>query len=146
MGDVLPPDHHAVDREVMVTNVDSLPAVRLVGVVQAVAGSDTAYVVTQNTPLYLGYKFNSFGLYAMPASLLDSLGGPDGIDFDALAQSSEPASIVSLAAAVVSNEYALDHEEYYYRISAVSDSTVTVTLTRRVLRFSDGTADQIITY
>lgn len=146
-SDVLPPDSHFVDRHVLITNLNEFPELRLIGYVTGpMIERYEVSSVKENVPLSKGYKFNEFKLFAITTAILNSAGGLENIDFEEIAKILAPAEIIDPDGTYVTNDNPLESEYYYYNITEVIETTLTLKLLQRVLKYNDGTPDRIITY
>ncbi len=146
-GDVLPDGHHSVSRDAVITNLSEYPELVLIGYITGpeFGTGCKAYRIEENVPLYVGYKFNQLRLFAMPKSVFEGAGGLDSINMQKIAQTFSSIEMASFYDTVPDSN-PLNAERYYYRITAATEGSVTLTLYQRVLRYNDGQADTTITY
>jgi hypothetical protein len=145
-GDVLPDGHHSVFRDVVITNLSEYPELVLIGYITGpVIETYEAYQIEENVPLYVGYKFNQLRLFAMHRSVLDGAGGLDRIDMQKIAQVFPSIDMMSFYDTVPDSN-PLNAERYYYRITAFTDTGVTLALYQRVLSYNNGQPDNVIAY
>jgi hypothetical protein len=146
-ADVVPPgDIHWCDKEVFVTNSTSFPQYKVIGFIRSVSGHDSAYVIQDSVELFKGYKFNGFSLYAIRKSLLDSCGGVNGLNFQAISEHLSGASIVDPNGGYLSNSVPMIKDTYYYQIESLNSITLILKLVKRIKHYSDGRSDEIEEY
>jgi hypothetical protein len=145
-GDVLPDGHHSVFRAVIITNLSEHPEFVLIGYITGpMIATYEAYQIEENVPLYAGYKFNQLRLFAMPRSVFDEAGGLGQIDMQKIAQTFPSITMMSFYDTVPDSS-PLNAERYSYRITASTDTGVTLTLYQRVLSYNNGRPDKVIAY
>jgi len=158
-----PEIYHQVDRKVIISNVDAYPDSIILGCVYG-TGYDNVYRVAENIELYKGYKHNNFTLLAMKSELFnefkDIIPLAEEYSFPMLARDQETIEklITIIQAKNVSdfylvsqnayyeNIYPIATDYYYYEITQANDQNLTLILKKRVIGFSDGSEDEIITY
>lgn len=143
-GDSIPEGHHLVYRRVVVTNLDRHPNIVLLTctIGPMIQGYEIAEV-EQDEALEIGYKFNSMTLFAIERSAYNAVGGLNGIDFDGLFEKITPVEIIKPGDFTVIDKNPLIESEYYYRIHFTSESSITLVLDKRILKYNDGTPDRI---
>ena len=145
-GDVIPEGYHDVTRDVVITNLSEYPDLVLIGYITGpMIVTYEAYRIEENVPLHAGYKFNQLRLFAMLRSVFEDAGGLDRIDMHKIAQTFESLIMVSFDDTAPDSS-PIQAERYYYRITASTDSSVTLTLYQRVLSYNNGQPDKIIAY
>lgn len=146
-ADVIPMGSHFVCNEVFITNACSIPEYRLIGYIRTVQGSDSAYLIEDSVRLYNLYKFNELSLYAIRGSLLDSCGGVQGLDFQALRERLTGARInINPSGTSIEDAIPLVKDTYFYRIESVNSRTLILKLVKRIMHYSDGRNDEIEEY
>jgi hypothetical protein len=147
VGDVIPENTHPVERNVYITNLDDFPEIMLVSYVTGpmIQGYEMT-VIEQDVPLSKGYKFNQLQLFAIKKAFVDQLGGIDQIDFAKVAEQMPPADIVDPGPYFVPEDNPVATDSYYYKITEVTETVLTLQLDHRVISFNDGRADERITY
>lgn len=144
LADVIPPDSHPVSRSVCITNISAYPSIALIGVVNHLGGPavDTLYSVEDGVPLYKGYRFNTLDLFAIDAALRDSLSLTDSLAMKHIYAKYSPAEVIDPDGGSVPNTNPLESEQYFYRVEAVTDTTLNLKLFRCIQKFNDGTPDR----
>lgn len=147
VGDVIPENTHPVSRDVYITNLNDFPEIVLVSYVTGpmIQGYE-ATIIEQNTPVSKGYKFDRVQLFAVKKTIVDQLGGIDQIDFAKVAEQMSPADIVDPGTYFVPEDNPVATDSYYYKISEVTETVLTLQLDHRVISFNDGRVDERITY
>ena len=160
--DILDPDkYNSVERKVIVTNIDDYPNIQLLGCIEAMMRDNITYGVEQNVSLSLGYKHNKFRFLGIKKSLLNEFGGIDTKAKDIYAESSSPdlseklvqlsiskksPTMITNKTVYVDKKYPMKTDNYYYEIIESSDANLTLKLKKRIIGFSNGSADKVINY
>jgi hypothetical protein len=145
-ADVIPGGSHWVGHEVFITNAGDFPQCKVIEFIENVMGDDIAYVVEDTVKLFKGYKFNGFSLFAIRTSLLDSCGGVNGLNFQAIKGHLTGASIVDPTGTYISDATPMVNDTYYYQIESVSNNNLILKLAKRIKHYSDGRNDEIEEY
>jgi hypothetical protein len=145
-SDVIPVGMHPVENRVLITSAGDYSLYKLIGYIQGVNGNDSAYIIENSVPLFKGYKFNRFSVFAIPASLLDSCGGVGGLDFKAITGQLNGASIVDPSGTCIDDSDPLIKDTYYYSVESIHQRHLILKLDKRIKHFSDGRADEIEVY
>jgi len=116
-ADVIPPDSHYVTRTVVIANTSQFPEVQLVGYITGptISGYQIEQI-KENIALVKGYKFNTYTVYAVKTSFIQSKGGISAIDFSAIVQKVAPVQILDPGSYYIENTKPLATESYVYRI------------------------------
>lgn len=160
--DIPDPDkYNTVERKVMVTNIDDYPNMQLLGCIEKMGSDNITYAVEQNVSLSLGYKHNRFRFLSIKKSLLNEFGGIDTKAKDIydvssnqglseklvqLSISKKSLRMISNNTVYVEKKYPMKTDNYYYEIIESSDANLTLKLKKRIIGFSNGSADKIINY
>jgi hypothetical protein len=145
-SDVIFPGTHYISTDVRIDNINSFPDVAVIAHVYAVMGTVAPYVVEQNMSLYKGYKFNGLKLFAIKKSLLNSAGGIGSLDFTKIETQFTGASIIDPAGIFGYSDNPLKSQSFTYSIAEVTDTSVTLRLTKGVFSFNDGRKDEVVSY
>lgn len=162
LGDLAPAEgYHNVDRRVFITNIEAYPNIVLLGCVEVMGGEFRTYRIQSNESLEQGYKFNVFRFLGIEKNLLQELGDINAtsyldshnIDNKEAELGSKLVNISiekdSLGITLVStawhieDTYPLQNDYYYYEINETDDTTLTLKLKRRELKFEDGSCKTI---
>jgi hypothetical protein len=146
-SDVLPPDSHPVDRSVYITNISDYPAISLIGIVKYVGFRvDTVYRIQENVPLYKGYKFNTLDIFAIESHLLGDKISLDSTAVNHIYTKYSPAEVLDPYGGTVSNDDPLQAEEYFYKITRVTDANAYLKLYKAIQHYNDGSPDKTTLY
>ena len=144
--------YHAVERKVMITNIDTYPNIVLLGCKEATVGPAFTYRIEENIPLR-----SHIGLVAINKELLEISGGIENADKElidktlsdkliALSNSKKSPVMLTSLIVYVENKYPMKTDDYYYEITETTDNNLTLKLKKRVITFTDDIADKIIEY
>jgi hypothetical protein len=145
-ADVVPINIHLVEHDVFITNAGGFPQCKVIGFIENVLGNDSAYIVEDTVKLFKGYKYNGFSLFAIRTSLLDSCGGVNGLNFQAIKGHLTGASIVDPTGTDISDAIPMIKDTYYYQVESVNNNTLILKLAKRIKHYSDGRNDEIEEY
>jgi hypothetical protein len=147
-ADVIPPHYHVVTRTVVIANTSQFPEVQLVGYITGptISGFQIDQI-KENVALVKGYKMNTYKLYAVKTSFIQSAGGLAAINFSAIAQRVAPIDILDPGSYAIENTKPIASENVVYRIWGYNaNGQLVVYLARKTITFSDGTAPQTTDY
>jgi len=154
-------EYNSVERKVIITNIDAYPNIVLLGCIEAKVGNSITYKIEENIPLNVGYRFNDFRLLAINKELLEISGGiEDKVSdinqestnkilsdkFIALSKSKSSPAMPGSFNVYVEKKYPMKTDDYYYEITETTNNNLTLKLKKRVITFTDDTADKIIEY
>jgi hypothetical protein len=142
-ADIIPGGSHWVEHNVFIANADGFPQCKVIGFIHNVLGNDTAYVVENTVKLFKGYKNNMFSLFAIRTNLLDSCGGVNGLNFQAINGHLTGASIVDPTGTTIQDDIPMVKDTYYYQIESVNNNTLILKLVKRIKHYSDGRCDEV---
>lgn len=144
--------YHAVERKVMITNIDAYPNTVLLGCREAMIAPALSYRIEENIPLRSHLR-----LVAINKELLEISGGIENADKElidktlsdkliALSNSKKSPVMLTSLIVYVENKYPMKTDDYYYEITETTDNNLTLKLKKRVITFTDDIADKIIAY
>lgn len=155
-ADVIPPDHHYVDRCVTITNVDSFPDVILLGVIAGpMVNGYEWYVVEPGKCLHKGYKFNGFYLVWADRGKVDSA-SIDTLDLETLLGRKKAAASgdglhlltdqINPGGYYVPDTDPLVEEDAYYTLLSNKQDELEIYLSKQVTRYNDGSPEKTETF
>jgi len=150
-GDVLLPDTHRVTKEVKIDNINQLITQGYYLVAKDIFPGGTitnTYVINENEPLTVGYKFDMLTIYAVKESHIKYINSMD-LESDSNAI---PANVnnddyrITPSDYWVSDSNPLVGEEIIYSIVGITKDKVILYKKKSVLRYNDGTPDKVETF
>ena len=144
-ADIIPENSHYVAKCVKITNTSEYHDIRLIGDVNNLVGEDYSYVISDTECLNKGYKFNSFAIYAVPASYIE---GKDinTIDWSGNSNAVPADTSIEPVGYYVDNSNPVVGEEQYYKIAGFTNTSIVLYKWKEVIRYNDGTPDKVQTY
>ncbi len=145
LGDVIPENHHPINRCVKITNSDQFENVSIVAYVRPMGNKNYAYVVQPDGCLHKGYKFNYLGLFAIDTKHLD---GKDinNIDFNANLNAFKSNIAIDCAGGCAHDSTAISNINSYYEIIGFTDTSFVLHKWKEVTIFENGQPDLIVLY
>jgi hypothetical protein len=129
-ADMIPNDYHAVNRSVIINNLDQYPDLTFIGRVEGPM-TNYSYILTNNVPLAKGYKFNTFYLYAASNSVLEAKGGIDNLNY-----SLTEANIIDPGFYIIKDDSALASDTIIFSVQGLSNQNIILKMKQRKLDFT----------
>jgi len=157
----LPPEegYHVDTKETHITNINHYSEYEILGCVISRMGTTGCYKISDNQSITKGYKYNEVHLIAIKKEALSSLGGIDATNLKGVENANDLSkqiaqytidkkfkNIETIGISHIKDDNTISSEKYFYEITSIKNSVITLKLKSRELSFTDGRADTTINY
>ncbi|MBN1599853.1 MAG: T9SS type A sorting domain-containing protein [Bacteroidales bacterium] len=144
-GDVIPDDSHYVEKCALITNVDEFPSVTFIGHVNNLVGDDYNYVISSESCLEKGYKFNTLDIYAVHNAYID---GKDINEINLSADRNAVKADINIEpyTGYYHDSIPISEIDEYYKVMGFTDSNLVLHMWKKVTKYSDGQTNLVELY
>ena len=144
-GDILPENHHFINKCVKITNLNEYPSISLIGKVTSMDGNSYCYLINSYSCLDKGYKYNELDIYAARKNYLQ---GKNIEDYNPVKDINALRSNVHVNpwGGFYHDSLPVSGIDEFYRIMGFTDSSVVLHKWKEIVHFNNGRADSVKTF